>query len=155
MIKEFRDEYRFLSNFWPSVIGIKDRWGNKRIAKTVEHAYQAAKATNEKDYNYVLDAGMAGDAKRRGNAIKLRRDWESVKLDIMEQLLRIKFSNPELRDRLLSTGDEELVEGNHWHDTFFGVCNCPRCKGKGQNHLGKSLMKIRTEIRIQSERIQR
>lgn len=152
MIKYFKDEYRFLSNFFPSVIKVEDPWDNQRIAKTVEHAYQAAKATNQKEYNYVLNAGMAGDAKRRGRSIKLRRDWDSIKLGIMEDLLRIKFSNPELRDRLLDTGNEELEEGNYHHDVFFGVCYCPSCRGKGQNNLGKLLMKIRTELRINKER---
>jgi predicted NAD-dependent protein-ADP-ribosyltransferase YbiA (DUF1768 family) len=42
---------------------------------------------------------------------------------------------------LKATGDEELVEGNWWNDTFWGVCN-----GVGENNLGKLLMKIRAEL---------
>jgi predicted NAD-dependent protein-ADP-ribosyltransferase YbiA (DUF1768 family) len=53
-----------------------------------------------------------------------------------------KFSrNPELRVKLLNTGDLQLVEGNYWGDTFWGVCN-----GKGENHLGKILMRVRKEL---------
>lgn len=66
----------------------------------------------------------------------------------MENLIREKFKNPELREKLLSTSDAELVEGNTWHDNVWGNCNCPRCiEIEGQNNLGKTLMKIRKEIR--------
>ena len=54
-----------------------------------------------------------------------------------------KFSqSEELKKKLLDTGDQELIEGNYWNDTFWGVC-----EGKGQNHLGKILMQIREELR--------
>ena len=62
--------------------------------------------------------------------------------------LRKKFANPELRDLLLATGDEELVEGNYWHDNEWGNCTCPRCKNiPGKNKLGKLLMQVREEIK--------
>jgi predicted NAD-dependent protein-ADP-ribosyltransferase YbiA (DUF1768 family) len=60
----------------------------------------------------------------------------------MLDALRDKFSDPELRAKLLATGDEFLVEGNHWGDTYWGVCN-----GKGRNMLGSLLMKVREEIK--------
>ena len=50
----------------------------------------------------------------------------------------IKFLNPDLREKLVATGDAELIEGNHWNDTCWGVC-----KGIGQNNLGKILMEVR------------
>jgi N-glycosidase YbiA len=78
----------------------------------------------------------------RGKRVALRSDWEVVKVGIMEQCLRSKFAGSELRSLLLSTGDAELVEGNTWNDRFWGVC-----RGKGQNHLGKLLMRIRSELR--------
>ena len=46
---------------------------------------------------------------------------------------------------LLATGGEELIEGNWWHDNFFGVCTCGPCDGKGKNNLGKILMRVREE----------
>ena len=58
------------------------------------------------------------------------------------QLLRSKFSDPELAEALLATGDAELVEGNTWGDPFWGVY-----KGKGENMLGRLLMEVRGEIR--------
>jgi predicted NAD-dependent protein-ADP-ribosyltransferase YbiA (DUF1768 family) len=77
-----------------------------------------------------------------GRSVKLRPDWESIKLDVMETAVRIKFTDPELAAKLIATGDEELIEGNWWNDTFWGVCN-----GVGENHLGKILMKVRADIK--------
>ena len=59
-------------------------------------------------------------------------------LDVMRDLVVQKFSDPLLQSLLETTGDEELIEGNHWGDVFWGVC-----KGVGENHLGKILMKVR------------
>jgi predicted NAD-dependent protein-ADP-ribosyltransferase YbiA (DUF1768 family) len=60
----------------------------------------------------------------------------------MEDLVRLKFTtHPDLCERLLTTGDAELIEGNSWNDTFWGVC-----RGKGRNELGKVLMKVRSEL---------
>lgn len=64
----------------------------------------------------------------------------------MEEIVRAKFSqHPELEERLLATGDRKLVEGNPWNDTFQGV---DVRTGKGQNHLGEILMKIRDELKV-------
>ena len=60
-----------------------------------------------------------------------------------------KFTmNESLKERLLATGDEELVEGNEWHDNYWGNCTCDNCKDiPGRNQLGKTLMKVRADIR--------
>jgi ribA/ribD-fused uncharacterized protein len=76
-----------------------------------------------------------------------RDDWDEVKTKVMLDVVRIKFSNPILRKMLLETGEEELVEGNHWHDNFWGSCRCEKCGSSGQNMLGKILMQVRTEIK--------
>ena len=60
----------------------------------------------------------------------------------MLSIVRAKFENAYLRRRLIATGDAELMEGNDWGDRFWGVC-----RGKGENRLGKILMKVRAEIR--------
>ena len=83
-----------------------------------------------------------GQAKRAGNKLVLRPDWEQIKIIVMTDLCRIKFQDPHMRKLLLDTGDAELIEGNWWNDTFWGVCN-----GIGQNHLGKILMAIRNLLR--------
>ena len=90
----------------------------------------------------IREASTPREAKRLGRSSPLRQDWEEVKVAYMESILRKKFSDEVMKLRLLSTGDEELVEGNHWNDTFWGVC-----RGEGENHLGKLLMKIRKELR--------
>lgn len=138
-------EFGFLSNFFPSTIKY-----NGFTYKTVEHAFQAAKTLDSKEQKKIREAPSPGKAKRLGRKVTLRKDWESIKFKVMEDCLRLKFSIPELRKRLLETGDEELIEGTTgWCDNVWGVCSCDKCKGSGkvgQNNLGKLLMKIRKEI---------
>lgn len=137
VIDSFKDGFAFLSNFEPSLIRYKGL-----DFKTIEHAYQAAKSTNMVDLEAIRNAPTAGGSKRLGRKIQMRPDWEQVKVPLMMNFLRQKFSVQPYKDQLLSTGDHELVEGNTWGDTFWGVCG-----GKGENWLGKCLMIIRTELR--------
>lgn len=133
----FIGQYRFLSNFYPSVVSYHGiMW------PTVEHAFQAAKATTDQQRQWILGAKRPGVAKARGRKIDLRPDWEEVKFDIMLQLLRRKFSLTDLRSKLLSTQDRELLEDNNWGDRFWGTVD-----GKGENHLGRLLMQVRDEVR--------
>ena len=129
-IKEFQGDYRWLSNFWPAKIPF-----DGYIWPTVEHAYQAAKTFDETERQNIRAVISAGHAKRMGRYVTVRHDWSTVKVSIMTDLIREKFKIPELREKLLATGDAELIEGNRWGDTFWGVC-----KDKGQNYLGKILM---------------
>ena len=105
---------------------------------TVEHAYQAAKTTDGVARERIRRAVTPGDAKSAGGSVTLRSDWDDVKVDVMRDLLVQKFSDRRLWDWLLETAPLELVEGNTWGDTFWGVCN-----GEGQNMLGRLLMDIR------------
>ena len=86
-------------------------------------------------------------AKHRGRQIQMRDDWDTRKLTIMHNLLVHKFNeNPELISKLLATGGAVLVEGNTWHDNYWGCCTCSRCAGRrGRNNLGRLLMKLRAE----------
>jgi ribA/ribD-fused uncharacterized protein len=83
----------------------------------------------------------------------LRADWEETRLDIMYDILKAKFTqNPEIRQKLLDTGDTMLIEGNTWCDNFWGSCTCPDCKRKEKkNMLGKLLMRLRTELSTPSK----
>jgi len=140
VIDKFDGDYRWLSNFWPCEVELD---GQKY--PSVEHAYQAAKTTDTAVRKTIRDAPTAGKAKRLGKTVSLRSDWDSIKLDVMEHLLRQKFAmGTLLASKLLQTGEAKLVEGNTWGDVFFGVC-----KGKGLNHLGELLMKIRADVRKQ------
>ena len=136
MINKFFGEYRFLSNFYPCKIVL-----DNIEFPSVEHAYVASKSLDENFRREVASIAKPGDVKKIGKKVKLREDWESVKLFIMEYLVRQKFSNDPLKTKLIYTYPRELIEGNTWGDTFWGQCN-----GVGQNHLGKILMKIREEL---------
>ena len=140
IIDSFSGEYRWLSNFYPSPITMPDGL----TYPSVEHAFQAHKSDvlRERKAFCSPKAPTAGQAKRMGRKLKLRKDWESIKLAVMEEAVWRKFEDPDLRERLLATGDVQLVEGNTWNDRFWGVC-----RGKGQNHLGRILMKVRDKIR--------
>lgn len=135
-ITAFSGEHRWLSNFWPVDVT------HEGVGySSTEAAYQAAK-TEDVKIREEISRLSAAEAKRFGKRVTLRRDWESVKVSVMRDLLRLKFAVPDLRERLLATGDAQLVEGNWWGDRFWGVCD-----GRGENHLGKLIMEIRDEIR--------
>lgn len=141
-IDKFQDEEFFLSNFFMNSITY-----NGKEYKSVEHAYQACKADNEAEHDWIRTMDSAGKAKRNGMKVHLRKDWESIKLGLMLELLRIKFSDPDLKKKLIDTKNYELVEGNYWHDNFFGNCTCQNCKSIiGENKLGKMLMQVRDEF---------
>lgn len=143
MIDCFDKEYAFLSNFYPSPIVIDDI-----TFPTVEHLFQAAKSVSLVERKMIAAADTPGQAKRLGRNVILCDNWEEIKEEVMLEALRKKFSIPKLRSLLLDTGDEELIEGNTWHDNIWGNCACERCKDiKGQNKLGKLLMQVREEIK--------
>lgn len=79
----------------------------------------------------------------RSRSVPIRKDWESVKDDIMRTAVRLKFSqNEDMKQLLLSTGDAVLVEHTK-NDRYWGDGG----DGRGRNMLGKILMEIREELR--------
>ena len=150
VISKFEGEHEFLSNFYPSKIIYDIDDGHIVYAPTIEHAFQAAKTFNPFEESDILTAPTPGKAKRLGRKCELRKDWEEAKDNVMRKFLCKKFAIPELRQKLLDTGDAYLIEGNYWHDNHFGICYCEKCKGKGENILGQLLMDIRKEIRENS-----
>lgn len=136
MIDNFRGKHRFLSNFSMSDIVV---WN--RLVPTVEHAFQAAKAIDPEQRDAILAAPAAGDAKRLGKKADLKPDWEDIKEKVMFELLQRKFRIEDLRKKLISTDPHELIEGNTWGDTYWGVYN-----GVGKNRLGMLLMALRRRI---------
>lgn len=136
VIDKFEGEYRWLSNFWHCNV----TWEGETY-KSSEAAYQAAK-TLDPVKRSMFENVTAGMAKKMGNNLDLRPDWEEVKDSLMEEIVCLKFSqNNNLMKKLIDTGDAEIIEGNWWGDTYWGVC-----KGEGQNKLGKILMKLRDGI---------
>lgn len=134
----FRDEYRFLSNFWDAPVTY-----DGLTYMNNEAAFQAQKCLQPEEKEAFTELPPS-KAKNLGRRVELRPDWEEVKVGIMEEIVRAKFTqNDELKQKLLATKDMVLEEGNTWNDTFWGVS---RRTGEGENHLGKILMKIRDEI---------
>ena len=137
VIKEFRYQYNFLSNFsrYPLIYqGILFKW---------------AKCETDIDRNNILNCETPTQVKKYGHIIKCDiKKWDLYKIVVMEEILKCKFSQEKLKKKLIDTKDAELIEGNYWHDQYWGKCFCPKCKNKqGQNHLGKLLMKIRDDFK--------
>lgn len=144
MIDEFNGEYSFLSNFYPAkvtVFGIE--------YQNAEAAFQACKTLDINVRRTQFSNATASEAKTLGHHISLRVDWGLVKFAYMKEVCKRKFQqNPDLLAKLLATRDEELVEGNCWHDNLWGNCTCKNCSNiHGENRLGKILMDIREQYR--------
>lgn len=117
------------------------------IWPTSEHYFQAQKF-DDKDYQERIRASPSPSiAARLGRSRKvpIRADWEDIKVGIMHKVVVVKFkSHPELIQLLLSTGEEEIVEKTT-KDYYWG---CGK-NGTGKNMLGKILMQIREELRVE------
>lgn len=152
MITEFRGDYAFLSSFFQAPIQIP-LWGEMVTIPDVEHGFQAWKATRREDAFYVAEAPTAKEARSRGRHIDCIPNWDAVKREAMLTLQIKKYrQHPSLKNLLAGTGDQVLVEGNRWHDNYWGSCSCEQCVRKhvgdvtdvlGQNYLGKILMATR------------
>lgn len=113
------------------------------VYPTAEHAYQALKAVDPRDRAWVISSETPLIAKRRGRKVRIVPYWGYVRVFVMRQVLEAKFSDRDLADRLVATCPHALVEGNTWHDDFWGDCRCSRCPGDGANMLGVTLMELR------------
>jgi len=135
MIDKFEGDYRFLSNFWECPI----LW-NGVTYKSAEHFYQARKAITPEDHEKIRNASVS-ECKRIGNRIDIRDDWDSIKIRVMDDVVFLKFTqNKDLQIKLMKTFPSRLVEGNTWHDNFWGNCTCKKCsKQFGKNYLGQTL----------------
>jgi N-glycosidase YbiA len=153
--KRDREIFGFLSNYYDAPITIDgEAW------RSTEFYYQAQKSHDPEYREVVRNAksadhakGIGSDPRRSKKARKrswfhgrhdaLRTDWHDVKLTVMETAVRAKFHlNPQLQALLLATGDAELVEDSA-HDPFWGVGR----DGRGENRMGRLLMKVRQELR--------
>lgn len=140
-ISKFRGSNYFLSNFYYAPVKYQGM-----TYQNNEAAFQSAKIINTKHANQrIIFTHMSpNEAKRKGRHVQLRSDWEQVKDQIMYEIVRSKFTaNKDLQTKLLATGDADLIEGNTWHDTYWGYDMSQR---RGHNKLGKILMRVRTEL---------
>ena len=134
------DDYGCFSNFAASPI----RLGGKSWP-TSEHYFQAQKFEDEGKREEIRKAKSPMIAARLGRdrKTKLRGDWESVKVSVMTDAVRAKFTqHDDLRAVLLSTGDAKLVEHTE-NDDYWGDGG----DGSGKNMLGQILMRIRAELK--------
>lgn len=163
---EFKNEKRFLSNMFECKIFMDEKYQEEfpmfvfdnQIYSSSEHLYQSLKSNNIFYKEFIRKLNKPTDTKKYGGSIYketetlfdektdlffLREDWDKVKISAMELCLKLKFTqNEELKQKLLNTKNEYIEERNSWYDTFWGTC-----KGKGENHLGKLLMSLRSELR--------
>lgn len=147
MIKLFRGTYEFLSNYYdPCPVTYKGL-----TYRNSEAAYQAQKCQFEDKKELFTDLSP-DEAKGFGKRIAIVPGWDDIKAEVMREIVHAKFSqHPELAERLLATGEQELVEGNFWHDNFFGACGCPACRDlPAQNWLGLILMDERYKLRMEA-----
>lgn len=145
IISRFRYNYYFLSNFYPAIV-----YFDGRVYENNEAAFQSMKSMDPsiRDSFKFLEPNIA---KARGRHIKLRLDWEEVKDEIMYEIVKAKFTQPQnvgLKNQLLETGDAHLIEGNDWGDNYWGICYYDNLNDENENnnHLGKILMRVREEI---------
>lgn len=112
---------------------------------TTEHYFQAQKFAGTHHEEAIRLAASPSAAARMGRerSRPLRRDWESVKDDIMREAVLAKFEqHPDLLSLLLSTGDAEIVEHTR-NDSYWGDGG----DGSGLNMLGRILVEIRERLR--------
>ena len=135
-------EYGCFSNFSPHPITLKGRtW------PTSEHYFQAQKFSGTSDEEEVRRAKSPMVAARMGRSRKrpLRKDWESVKDQVMHEAVRAKFTqHADLQETLLGTGDATIVEHTE-NDRYWGDGG----DGSGKNRLGQILMRVREELRAE------
>lgn len=135
-ICKFSGDYEYLSNFYPCKVSF-----DGEDYCTVEHAYVAAKTLDQEIRRRIRLILYPGQVKKFGRMLKLRSDWDEIKLRVMHDLVLQKFSVEPLRSRLIATGDAEVYEGNTWGDRYWGIY-----KGEGLNHLGRIIMDVRSII---------
>lgn len=134
------EPYGCFSNFSPHGVNLDGLYW-----PTTEHYFQAQKFVGTPDAEEIRCAKSPKDAADKGRERKrpLRPDWEQVKEDTMRQAVLAKFrTHAKLREILLSTGDDEIVE-NAPGDYYWG-CGAD---GTGKNRLGAILMEVRAVLR--------
>jgi hypothetical protein len=139
VVGKFRFEYSFLSNFYSVNILYKGI-----MYPSAEHCFQACKTSSSINKIRISHEESPAMAKKLGRMYMLRSNWERIKDRVMLTIIRKKFEqNEDLLKKLIELKGVRLVEGNTWHDNYWGNCTCWGCrKIKGKNKLGKMLMEL-------------
>ena len=139
-----REKYGEFSNFSAHGFELDSKYW-----KTSEHYFQAMKFEGTEYEDKIREARQPKEAATLGRRrdFPLRKDWEDIKDDVMRRAVLAKFrTHEDIRDRLLSTGDEELIEKTTG-DYYWG-CGTD---GTGKNMLGKILMEVRDILRQEQQ----
>lgn len=121
-----------------------------RVYGSSEAAYQSMK-TNDLDLRNKFTTLSPDDAKKLGRKIektnKFRTDWDNARLSVMQGIVRERLRQDKIFAKALSrTSGRLLVEDTTgWCDQYWGRCNCPVCRGRGQNMLGRTLTRLRKD----------
>ena len=142
IIKFYRasGKYGFLSNLYKHPIIM-----NGIEYKTSEHAYQSFKFKDPEVRNWAIQCPKPHIIACLAHNLlvwDIVENWTRIKVDRMYEVLKIKFYDPELKQKLIDTRDSILFE-NSKSDSFWGGGK----KGTGKNMLGKLLMKVRRELK--------
>ena len=146
-------EYGCFSNFYPCEF---DYAGRHYQSSEQYIMAQKALAFWDNDAFFEILKSEPKTAKAIGKKVKKYSDkvWSAIRPQVVRRGIRAKFQqNDDLRKCLLDTGDKILVEAAP-HDSIWGIgmdatdpdITVPS-KWKGQNLLGKTLMRVRADLR--------
>lgn len=150
-IVSFTGAHKFLDPRYPVPGGVTITGpdGTRLHGASAEHVYQAARARRPHEARHILDSPTPAEARRRGASVSRRPGWDGERLGVMQDVVAAKFAHPVMREALLSTGDALIVAHVGQHETYWGVCDCPVHKGRGENHLGRLLSAERERIAVE------
>ena len=134
-----KDPHGYMGNFYRARMFIYGRWWN-----WVESPYQAEKSLDRAEQDLIWQAQKPMEARDLGQKVKIREGWDLVKDMVMYDCVMAKFlQHKNIRDQLIATGDEELIEDTTTSNDMYWGCGKD---GTGQNHLGQILMRVRKEL---------
>ena len=81
-------ERNWFSNFLPFGKAVEIE---KIVYRTPEALYQACKTLDVNERRMIAEAETPGKAKRLGRKIKMRKDWDEKKEEIMEKVQRLRL----------------------------------------------------------------
>lgn len=136
-VLKFRDEYAFLGGAFPAAFTY-----DGLVWQCAETAFQASKSDDPAERRRFSRLS-ADNARQKGGRMTPRPGWEAARPEIMGAILRAQYAqNPDLRARLLATGDLRLINGTN-KDRYWGM---NLSTWEGENHLGRLLMALREEL---------
>lgn len=152
----FRGDLFYLSNMYPCRIKLSKELQeeypylllNDDVFDSVERAYQYIKSNSPEYKNAIKNTTIKGtkivarDYLETNKSVEYISEFHDKKLEIMELLVRLKFSqNPDLLQKLIETNKKLIQENNNWNDTYWGIS-----ENVGENNLGKILMIVREDL---------